>query len=69
MKASNKAQRNAWGWLMIVGIASFIAGIYDVATDFASQKSWIHLILGTAIALLFYKNFRKYQILDNQGIE
>ena len=69
MKASNKAIRNAWGWLMILGIASLIAGIYVVVTDPTSPKSWIHFVLGAATALLFYKNFIKYHNLVKQGIK
>ncbi|MDE6561803.1 MAG: hypothetical protein K2K75_10510 [Muribaculaceae bacterium] len=69
MKASNKAIRNAWGWLMILGAATFAAGLYDLVLEPASLKSWVHFIFGTAIAFQFYRNFRRYQILVKQGIE
>ena len=69
MIVSNKALRNVWGWLMILGTATFIAEIYDVVLEPASIKSWLHFIFGTAIAFQFYRNFRKYQILVNEGVE
>ena len=69
MKPSNKAIRNAWASLAIVGIAAFAAGVWSIAIYPDDRKSWIYFFAGFGCACLFIKKLIIYQKLVNKGIE
>ncbi len=69
MKPSNKASRNAWASLTILGIAAAVANIPSAIMNSNDLKSWWGFILCIAIAVSFCKKFLFYQKLVNRGIE
>lgn len=69
MRPSNKASRNVWALLTIVGIAAFVVGIMSVMNDPTEVKSWCSFFIGIAVAASFCKKLVYYQRLVNRGIE
>lgn len=69
MIPSNKAIRNVWMLLMVVGIADFGVGIWEIITNPYEEKSWLFFISGLMVAVFFFKKFITYQRLVNRGIE
>ncbi len=69
MRPSNKASRNAWASLSIIGIATFAAGVLSIVENPSELKSWCTFVLGVGISASFLKKFLYYQKLVNRGIE
>ncbi len=69
MRPSNKASRNAWASLSIVGLADFAVGVECIVINPNEIRSWCSLLIGIAIAGSFLKKFIYYQRLVNRGIE